>query len=147
MGTVGNQSWRVYQLESYRLHLQGLMTMWKRCAAARRSAEAVRAPRMAPRHAWRPIFKLTFAPNHERARSSAERRCTDWGYNNIGPYLAVANAVAREVVEEAGFEVFDPFPAGLHAANSWYNEDGADAQHSDVTSDMVTQMLVSQLCA
>ena len=55
-----------------------------------------------------------------------------------------SHAQAREVVEAAGFEVFDPFPAGLHAeAPRWYD----DSQHSDTLSDLVTQMLISQICA
>jgi hypothetical protein len=58
-----------------------------------------------------------------------------------------ANDVAREVVSAAGFEVFDPFPATMHARMHWFDKGGRDLQHSDVLSDLVTQMLLNQLCA
>ena len=73
--------------------------------------------------------------------------CTDWGYNALPAYMRVVNQVARRVVEEAGFEVFDPFPASLHAPSSWFDQNGQDVQHSDVLGDMVAQMLLNQLCA
>lgn len=57
-----------------------------------------------------------------------------------------ANDVAREVVEAAGFEVFDTFSAALHALPEWYDEGGKDNQHSDVISDLITHMLLNQLC-
>ena len=60
--------------------------------------------------------------------------------------MGVVNEVARRVVESFGFEVFDPFAAGLHDPSHWYNAEGHDNQHSDALSDAVTQLLVNQLC-
>ena len=60
--------------------------------------------------------------------------------------MAIVNRVAREVVESAGFEVFDPYPASLHAKPRWFDLNGRDNQHSDMMSDLVTQMLLSQIC-
>lgn len=119
-----NQTWRLKPIASYRSRLGELMAMWRRCRA--------KAPH------FRPIFKLAFAPK-------LILTCQDtWGYNTQAWNMAAVNEVAREVVEAAGFEVFDPFPAGLHAeAPRWYD----DSQHSDTLSDLVTQMLISQICA
>ena len=118
-----NQTWRLQPLVAYRARLLELMAMWRRCQA--------KAPR------FRPIFKLSFAP-------VLSLRCDQtWGYNTQSWNVAVYNEVARDVVESAGFEVFDPFPAGLHAESpNWYD----DSQHSDTLSDLVTQMLISQIC-
>ena len=60
--------------------------------------------------------------------------------------MQVANELARRVVEGAGFEVFDPFAAGMHASAKWYDSSGKDNQHSDVLSDVVLQMLLAQIC-
>ena len=60
--------------------------------------------------------------------------------------LLAGNAIAREVVEAHGFEVFDPTAALMHASPSWYDLAGKDALHSDVLSDTVTQMLINQIC-
>ena len=57
-----------------------------------------------------------------------------------------ANDVAQQVVEAHGFEVFDPFPASLHGLRQWFDNHGRDVQHSDVLSDLVTQMLINQIC-
>ena len=92
---------------------------------------------------FRPIFKLSVCPNP----ATELRSCNaDWGYNSMGHYLLVANQVARQIVEASGFEVFDTFPALVHAAPRWYDEHGHDALHADQLSDLVTQMLINQLC-
>jgi hypothetical protein len=72
--------------------------------------------------------------------------CVDWGYNGLPAYMRVVNQVARQVIEEAGFEVFDPFPASAHAISSWFDKNGKDNQHADVLGDLVVQMLLNQLC-
>ena len=64
----------------------------------------------------------------------------------MGHYLFVANQVARQIVEASGFEVFDTFPAFVHAAPRCYDVQGNDALHADQLSDLVTQMLINQLC-
>ena len=126
-----NESWRLDQLSSYRTHLAELMGTWRRCAAKRTQSG------LTP---FRPIFKLVAAPN---SVSSCE---SEWGYNVEAHYMAVANAAAREVVEAAGFEVFDAFPATAHALNTWYDMNGRDNQHSDILSDLTVHMLLNQVC-
>ena len=68
------------------------------------------------------------------------------GYNTMGHYMRAANAIAREVVEGHGFEVFDPSVALIHASPQWYDLNGKDALHSDPISDLITQMLINQIC-
>ena len=102
------------------------MDMWRRCKARR--------------PAFRPIFKLAIAPNEGHCRLPV------WGYNTQAHEMVAANDAAREVVERAGFEVFDPFPLGLHAQYRWYDQNRKDMQHSDVLSDLLTQMLINQIC-
>tara|TARA_B110001452_G_scaffold90019_1_gene73926 strand:+ start:236 stop:2053 length:1818 start_codon:yes stop_codon:yes gene_type:complete len=131
-----NQSWRLDPLASYRTHLTELTAMWRRCADRRSESGLAR---------FRPIFKLVFAPNPgiEMVSSCS---AAEWGYNTEAHYMAIVNRVAREVVESAGFEVFDPYPASLHAKPRWFDLNGRDNQHSDMLSDLVTQMLLSQIC-
>ena len=126
-----NESWRLNQLSSYRTHLAELMGTWRRCAETR--AHSGLTP-------FRPIFKLVTAPN---SISSCE---SEWGYNVEAHYMAVANAAAREVVEAAGFEVFDAFPATAHIHPTWYDMNGKDNQHSDIVSDLTVHMLLNQVC-
>ena len=135
-----NESWRLEMLGSYKRHLEGLMQMWDRCKAQRAlKATASRKP-LRP---FQPIFKLSTAPNPAAEMKS----CTaEWGYNTEGYYLLVANMAAREIVEGHGYEVFDPFPATQHADHRWFDLNGKDSLHSDVLSDLVTQMLINQLC-
>ena len=138
MPILHNESWRLDLFAAYRAHLEELMGMWKQCADQRAKQQRTR------RLPFRPIFKLSYVPN-----SATElRSCgAEWGYNTQGQYLLAGNALAREVVERAGFEVFDPTPALLHAQPNWYDLNGKDALHSDTLSDLVTQMLINQLCA
>jgi len=126
-----NQSWRLDQLASYRTHLAELMGKWRRCADKRAQSGAT---------PFRPIFKLVAAPNSISSCSS------EWGYNVEAHYMAVANAAAREVVEAAGFEVFDAFPATAHIHPTWYDNNGKDNQHSDFVSDLTVHMLLNQVC-
>jgi hypothetical protein len=119
------ERWRLEPLQSYRLHLRVVVDSWARCRAKKPG--------------FRPIFKLALAPN--------PTKCTrDWAYNSDAWHMLVANHAARQVVEAFGFEVFDPFAAGLHAPASWYNDHG-NSNHADVLSDAITQQLLNQLCA
>ena len=58
------------------------------------------------------------------------------------------NHIASELVKGAGFEVFDPLPATLHASPAWL--DGSTASETlglhDTISDLITQMLINQIC-
>ena len=85
--------------------------------------------------------------------------------------VAAVNALARRLVEASGFEVFDPFAATLHADAHWFDalpsarsgakrrrkrdsdEKGSalsgieyEIHNAEAVSDMVTQMLLNQLC-
>ena len=112
------------------------------------------------------MFKLALAP---RARAlhdgteAADCERAQSGYSAASHHVAVVNSVARRAVEEAGFEVFDPWAATLHASASWFDAlptargrkrrdgDGRGLEYevhsAEAVSDMVTQMLINQLCA
>ena len=107
------------------------MGRWRRCADKRLQGG------LTP---FRPIFKLVAAPN---SISSCE---SEWSYNVEAHYMAIANGAAREVVEAAGFEVFDAFPATAHVQPNWYDLNGKDNQHSDIVSDLTVHMLLNQIC-
>ena len=140
MRLIRNESWRLDPIASYQAHLTKLMGMWQRCNESRFVQSYQRKRPLKP---FRPIFKLAVCPNP----ATELRSCNaDWGYNSMGHYLFVANQVARQIVEASGFEVFDTFPALLHAAPRWYDEHGKHALHADQLSDLVTQMLINQLC-
>ena len=122
---LGNATWRLRPLESYRQHLIAVMQSWAHCKKTKPH--------------WRGIFKTIFSPNPQKCQ-------TDWGYNTDAWHMQGANEVARQVVESYGFEVFDSFALGLHAPSHWYNMNGVDNQHSDALADAMTQTLVNQLC-
>lgn len=140
MPILHNQSWRLDLFAAYRAHLEELMRMWRRCADQRAQTHSAKRPGKPP---FRPIFKLSYVPNSATELKSC---AAEWGYNTQGQYLLTGNLLAREVVERAGFEVFDPSPALVHAQPNWYDLNGKDALHSDTLSDLVTQMLINQLC-
>ena len=112
---------------------------------------------------WRGIFKLALAPRARALRETSESADCErgqTGYSAQAHHLAVANDVARSVIEAAGFEVFDPWAATLHASPSWFDalpsrrraKAGAgvglefEVHKAEAISDMVTQMFVNQLC-
>ena len=155
---IKNESWREAPLAAYRSRLSAMMNVWRSC----RDQNA----------RWRGIFKLASAPRARAIRQQAELAdCSraQSGYGASAPHLAVVNAVARQIVEGAGFEVFDPWAATLHAAPSWFDalptaargsrragRPGAppgaptgleyEIHDAEAVSDMVTQMLLNQLC-
>lgn len=146
-------------MAAYRNRLHALMEVWKSCK------------RDNPK--WRGIFKLAAAPKARGLEATPEglnynpTDCALQGAALMGapslksmanqPYSAqphhvqVFNEVARRAVEAAGFEVFDTFAATLHADERWFDEPPAREQASihasEALSDMVTQMLLNQLCA
>lgn len=143
-----NEAWRSMPMAAYRNRLHALMEVWKGCKRAN------------PR--WRGIYKLALAPRahglHEVSEASSD--CVRGGSQRAAHphHVHVLNAVARRAVEVAGFEVFDPFAATLHARAEWFDvlhagrggrsNQGVNYQvHSaEALSDMVTQMLLNQLC-
>ena len=128
-----NETHRLDLMAAYRLHVRQLAGLWSRCRDAR-------AQRKRP---FRAIFKLAYAPAHSATASNCGAA---FGYNVFASYMKGANDVAREEIEASGFEVFDPFPATLHAKKGWFDQGGRDLQHSDALSDLVTQMLLNQIC-
>ena len=54
------------------------------------------------------------------------------------------NDVARRLVRAAGFEVFDPLAATLHADRRWFDKE--DERQAEALADLITQMLINQLC-
>ena len=62
-----------------------------------------------------------------------------------------ANAIAKRLVLAAGFEVFEgAFAATLHAEPRWYDRASGqleyDARKIEPTSDLITQLLINQIC-
>ena len=129
-----NQSWYRFPLRAYRQRLASLLEMWGRCREAK------------PR--WRGIFRLAPAPR-ARARP-ADCELAQWGFNTQAHHVALSNAVATRMVEAAGFEVFDAFAVTLHAPVAWMDDVRYGVKHkvheSEAVSDLVTQMLLNQLC-
>ena len=133
---IRHERWRLRPLESYRARLQELIGMWRRCRAKKPS--------------FRAIFKLAPAP---RARQRpAECAVAQWGFSTASAqHTAEANELARRLVEGAGFEVFDGFGVTLHALPRWFDDTRHGVRYmiheSEATSDLVTQLFLSQLCA
>ena len=141
-----NEAWRNMPMAAYRNRLHALMEIWKGCKQAN------------PR--WRGLYKLALAPRAHGLHAMPEAsECVQGGSQRAAHlhHVHVLNAVARRAVESAGFEVFDPFAATLHARGEWFDvlragrgpsNQGVKYQlHSaEALSDMVTQMLLNQLC-
>ena len=86
-----NETWRLRPLEAYRARLQGLLRMWGKCRQVKPG--------------FRAIFKLAPAP---RARTRpAECEVAQWGFSTQAHHMASVNDLAKEMVEAAGFEVFE----------------------------------------
>ena len=148
-----NETWRRTPLAAYRNRLHALLEVWKGCKRAK--------------PAWRGIFKLALAPRTRALRKdprTADCERAQSGYASQPHHVAVLNSVARHAVEQAGFEVFDPFSVTLHASARWFDplpkarggkkaattaEVGLEYEihRAEALSDMVTQMLINQLCA
>lgn len=136
----------------YRRALSSLLTEWTRC----------RQQRSADGKAWRAIFILGGSPRpatitdrcagSEHARSNRARG----GSGKVSPGLAsgfgeasdveMLNQHARELVEAAGFEVFDPFGASLHASAEWFDREDAGGRRAEPLADALAQMLLNQVC-
>lgn len=128
------EAWRLWPLASYRERLGQLLGMWKRCRRARPH--------------FRGIFKLAPAP---RARQrAADCSVAQWGFSTQPHHLQALNAVAREMVEGAGFEVFDGFGVTLHAPPEWFDSAKYGVRfkihEAEALSDVTTQAFLSVLC-
>ena len=71
--------------------------------------------------------------------------------------MAMVGTMARALVEDRGFEVFDAWSPTLHAAPEWFDTNPSigrteatkhlrDPQHIEALSDTITQLLINQLC-
>jgi hypothetical protein len=135
-------------LGAYAARLGRLMAAWHACEARRE-----RLPR--PRF----IFMLARAPRSRALHN--ERRVVDCEANAPGEraparawhahYVAAVNKVARAIVLRAGFEVFDPFALTLHARPQWFDREHGAREYAtyeaEALSDMLTQLLINQLCS
>ena len=133
-GALQGETWRRMPLLSYRRRLATLLDIWSTCRRRKPS--------------FRAILKLSPAP---RARQRpADCSLAQWGFSVYAHHLQLVNRVARELVERAGFEVFDGFGLTLHAPPSWFDE----ARHgvrfkiheSEALSDVTTQAFLNHLC-
>mmetsp|Transcript_26645 Transcript_26645/g.35498 ORF Transcript_26645/g.35498 Transcript_26645/m.35498 type:complete len:164 (+) Transcript_26645:3-494(+) len=142
-----NQSWRLDLYSAYKNNLLRLVHMWETCRS---------------RNRWfRPIFKLAMSPHLEscpsfhkkpspktpisRSRASNAQK-TKWTFNQDPIIMKNANDIARAVMHEHKFEVFDPFDINLNAKRQWYDAAGADNQHSVQLSEIIADSLLSIVC-
>ena len=136
MPAIRQELWRLNPLEAYRARLRELVGMWSTCRSSKPH--------------FRAIFKLAPAP---RARErAADCEVAQWGFSTASAqYQAEANDAARSIVEGAGFETFDGFGVTLHAPPAWFDDTRHGVRHmiheAEATSDLTTQLLLSQLCA
>jgi hypothetical protein len=151
-----NQTWRLHPLSRYRANVLALMEMWTRCRKRQPSFRGIfkLSPSTRPRHAV-PSAPMGVDP---RVDPHVFNVCThlQWGYNPQAHHMHAANTLARQLVEEAGFEVFDGFAPTLHAHPRWYDTLNyriggkvvalSDLVHIEVLSDTLTQLLVNQIC-
>ena len=140
-----NQSWRLRPLRAYRERLGQLLAMWARCRKARPG--------------FRAFFKLAPAPRARGAlaagsspRMNAVDDCVaaQYGYSTQAHHVAVFNAVARDLVAAAGFEVFDSFGVTLNAHPRWFDDARIIRNkvfEAEALSDLTTQLWLNQLCS
>ena len=136
LAAVQNKSWRLDPWAAYDARLQALLKQWKACRARRGPG-------------WRPLFQLSAAPRATRSALDCEQ-----GQRGVASQVhqrQAVNAMARRLVEAAGFEVFDPFAVTLHAPPTWFDRERTPLEYStqdaEAVSDVHTQLLVNQLCA
>lgn len=152
---IRNESWRLTPLAAYRNRLHALLHVWRGCKRSKPS--------------WRGIFKLALAPRARALRETANKADCERaqsGYSAQAHHVAVLNDVATRAVVEAGFEVFDPFAATLHASARWFDSlpaargtkrghksgaaESGDLQYeihsAEAVSDVITQSLLGQIC-
>ena len=136
-------------LAEYLGHLRQLLKLWGACRLQRGPA-------------WRAIFKLAAVP--PRREPPADARDCSWlkggyGYASLPHLIRKISQATRAEVEAAGFEVFaGALGATLHAPPQWFDtssgikgrlrqvQGAVDPSASEALSDLVTQLLVTQLC-
>jgi hypothetical protein len=150
-----NASWRERPLATYVTRLSKLLSHWTRCADHRRQSArggAATSGGGAVAHPWRALFQLAPYP---RARAlSVDPHASDCGTRDMMSephHVAQVNAIAKHMVEAAGFEVFDPSAATLHADPRWYDWLNGPREYDDrkiePVSDLTAQLLINQLCS
>ena len=73
-----------------------------------------------------------------------------YGYSTQAHHVAVFNAVARDLVAAAGFEVFDAFGVTLNAHPQWFDDMRIIRKkvfEAEALSDLTTQLWLNQLCS
>jgi hypothetical protein len=138
------------KLATYATRLRHLLTEWQRCKDERTSRP------------WRAIFLLGAPPRASTATSATRppRACVEARRTRAAApdahAIDAANALARTLVRRAGFEVFDPAGATLHADPRWFGEGAAGeaaerepprVRHAEPLADLLAQMLINQLCS
>ena len=143
-----NESWREQPLAAYVRRLHALLDEWRRCAAIARRGHGGAA------RAWRGIIQLAAFPRarglHTEPRASD---CSVGGQRGMASephHIAEINAIAKKTVEGAGFEVFDPSAATLHANPKWFDAVKGQLEYDErkiePVSDLTTQMLINHIC-
>jgi hypothetical protein len=157
---------RLAPLSTFRKRLRRLMRLWRECKQQRhrfrpifKLAVAPPGPRLPDPVVSEEKSAAKSADIQPGVRRSATRRAAAVARGSGGcggqlhlssPHrVAAANALARQIVLEAGFEVFDPFSATFHASPLWLEAPSTSVEAlgaHEVVSDLITQMLVNQLC-
>lgn len=158
-------SWEAQWLAGYAARLKELMREWERCRRER-------APRP-----WRPVFMLGAVPPSLATESGSKQHslrtqrragdslmCTGSVEGNsargggrsrrVGQSepptahtMQAANTLARELVQDAGFEVYDPVGATLHASPRWWGDTISSSHpNAEPLADLLTQSLINQVC-
>ena len=169
---VKNQSWRLRPLRAYRERLGQLLAMWVRCRKVRPGFRAFFKLAPAPRargalagsegfegKSGRPMKRRLSRRLHGRnlgERQVGRRKAVDdcevaqYGYSTQAHRVAVFNAVARDLVTAAGFEVFDPFGVTLNAHPRWFDDARMVRNavfNAEALSDLTTHLWLNQLCS
>lgn len=139
-----NESWRERPLETYIQRLSGVLDRWKRCVSAR-----------PPNQPWRGIFQLAAFPRARGLQANPRSSdCTLGGQRGMASephHIAEINQLARRMVEEAGFEAFDPSAVTLHADPKWFDALKTELQHDErkiePVSDLTSQLLINHICS
>ena len=136
---IKGEEWRLRPLTAYKQRLRSLLDIWRRC----RKAKPV----------FRAIFKLAPAPR--AMQGTAGCMSASGGLSAFAHHLEAANRVAKQMVEDAGFETFNGFATTLHAPATWFDEQlvgGASYTNhglfgSQTISDVETQAIINQICS
>ena len=84
-------------------------------------------------------------------QGTADCESAGGGLAAFAHHLEAANAVAKQMVEDAGFETFNGFATTLHAPPTWFYQLGGNASYklfeSETISDVETQAVINHICS